>query len=144
LFLAWYDRRNDTNNSLIDLYGRWGVIATNGDVSFGTEFCISTTNFPPVFAGTDTNNVPDGHYDPVCPRNDVNLHWWYPEWPTDTPPEQYYRTGDSYIGHVGEYNGLFADDQCVTVTWTDYRLASTGMLAVRNQSDIRLVRIRWP
>jgi len=23
LFMAWYDRRNDTNNSLIDVYGRW-------------------------------------------------------------------------------------------------------------------------
>jgi len=32
LFLAWYDRRNDPNNSLIDVYGRWASIATDGSV----------------------------------------------------------------------------------------------------------------
>lgn len=53
LFMAWYDRRNDTNNSLMDLHGRFGTIATNGDVTFATnDFRITTTNFPPVFAGT--------------------------------------------------------------------------------------------
>ena len=84
LFMAWYDRRNDTNNSLIDMYGRFGSIATNGDVSFPTnDFRITTTNFPPVFAGTDTNNLPNGYYDPVYPPGGVNLNWWYPEWPTN-------------------------------------------------------------
>src|SRR5438093_11273946 len=37
LFVAWYDRRNDTNNSLIDVYGRWGTVASNGDVTFYTN-----------------------------------------------------------------------------------------------------------
>ncbi len=57
LFMAWYDRRNDTSNSLMDVYGRFAAIATNGTVSFGGEFVISTTNFPPVFAGTLTSNT---------------------------------------------------------------------------------------
>ena len=53
LFMGWYDRPSDTNNSLIDVYGRWGTIASNGDVSFYTnDFRITTTNFPPVFVGT--------------------------------------------------------------------------------------------
>jgi hypothetical protein len=66
LFMAWYDRRTDTNNSLIDVYGRWGTIASNRDVSFHTnDFRVTTTNFPPVFAGTSQLNTNQGHYDPV-------------------------------------------------------------------------------
>lgn len=146
LFMAWYDRRNDTNNSLIDFYGSFGVIGTNGSVTFGAQFKISTTNFPMVFAGTDTNNMPDGHYDPVYPPGGVNLNWWYPEWPPpSTPPDpSFYVTPPSYVGHVGEYNAAWAEEQYVYMTWTDYRLSSVGTLYGRNQSDIRFVRLSWP
>ncbi len=146
LFMAWYDRRNDTNNSLIDVFGCWGTIATNGSVSFGTEFKISTTNFPPVFAGTDTNNTPDGHYDPVYPPGNTNLHWWYSEWPESLPPEYeiLIKTADSYAGHVGEYSGAFADGLFVYLAWTDYRIRSLDTHYERHQSDIRFVRLTWP
>jgi hypothetical protein len=146
LFMAWYDRRNDTNNSLIEVYGRWGTIATNGDVSLGTEFKISTTNFPPVFAGTLTSNTNHGYYDPVYPPNVVNLHWHYDDWPEPQPyPLDFlYKTDDSYKDHVGEYNGAWAREQYVYITWTDYRLPSVGTLYGRNQSDIRFVRLTWP
>jgi hypothetical protein len=146
LFMAWYDRRNDTNNALIDFYGCFGTIATNGIVNLGTNFLISTTNFPPVFAGTDTNNMPDGHYDPVYPPEGVNLHWHYPEWPEPQPPPLDFlnKTASSYRGHVGEYNGSAAESQFVYLTWTDYRLASSDTLYPRNQSDIRFIRLAWP
>jgi hypothetical protein len=42
-----YDRRNDPNNSLIDLYGCWGTIAPDGSVSFSPDFGITTESFPP-------------------------------------------------------------------------------------------------
>ena len=144
LFTSWYDRRSDTNNSLIDVYGRWGTIAGNGDVTFSTnDFRISTTNFPPVFAGTDTNNLTDGHYDPVYPPGNVNLHWHYEDWPPDDPPV-FHRTAPSYIGHVGEYDGAWAEGQYVYVTWTDNRVSSAGTIYARNQRDIRFARITWP
>ena len=94
----------------MDVYGTWGTIAGNGTVTFGTDFRLSTTDFPPVFAGTLTSNTNIGHYDPVYPPNRVNLHWWYPEWPPGNPefPEDYTTSG-SYKEHVGEYNGLCAD-----------------------------------
>ncbi|MBE0540426.1 MAG: exo-alpha-sialidase [Verrucomicrobia bacterium] len=113
LFMAWYDRRNDTNNSLMELYGCFGTIATNGLVNFGEEFVISTTGFPPVFAGTLEDNKQDGRYDPVYPPGGVNLHWHYAEWPEPLPPplEHVYDTFPAYIGHVGEYNGVWAADQ---------------------------------
>ena len=44
LFMGWYDRRNDTNNSLIDVYGRWGTISTNSSVTFDTEYTGGMTN----------------------------------------------------------------------------------------------------
>jgi len=144
LFIGWYDRRNDVNNSLIDVYGRWGTIASNGDVTFSpNDFRITTTNFPPVFAGTDTNNLTDGHYDPVYPPGNVNLHWHYQDWPPDDPPFTF-RTAGTYKDHVGEYDGAWAEGQYVYVTWTDNRLTSAGTLYGRNQRDIRLVRITWP
>lgn len=146
LFMSWYDRRNDTNNSLIEVYGRFGSIATNGTVPFGSEIVISTTNFPPVFAGTLLSNTNQGHYDPVYPPAGVNLHWHYDEWTEPPPPSQTDRnvTFNGYIGHVGEYNGAWAEEQHVIVTWTDYRLAATGTLYARNQSDVRFARFNWP
>jgi len=144
LFIAWYDRRNDANNSLIDVYGCWATIATNGGVSFSTEFQISTTNFPPVFAGTDTNNTPNGQYDPVYPPEAVNLQWWYPEWPLTNIFGLPALTDDTYSGHVGEYNGAWATGEYVYVTWTDYRLPAINSFFPRYQSDIRFVRFAWP
>jgi len=138
--VAWYDRRNDANNSLIDVYGRWGAIATDGTVTLATEFKITTGSFPPVFVGTLADNTIQGHYDPVYPPGNVNLHWWYPEWPA----EPFQVTSNSYIGHVGEYNGAWADGSYVYMSWTDNRLVASGTLYNRNQSDIRLVRITWP
>ena len=140
LFMAWYDRRHDTNNSLMNVYGSFGTIGTNGSVSFTNEFPITTASFPPVFAGTDTNNRADGHYDPVYPPTEVNLHWHYPEWPDDPV----LLTQEAYIGHVGEYNGAWAEGEYVYVTWTDYRLPSAGTVYPRNQSDIRFIRLAWP
>jgi hypothetical protein len=147
LFIGWYDRRNDTNNSLIDLYGRWGTIASNGDVTLGTEFRITTTNFPPVFGGTLGDNKTDGHYDPVYPPVGVNLHWWYSDWPPPPPPpdpDPNITPVGAYEGHVGEYNGTWAEAQYVYMTWADNRLMSGGTLYGRNQPDIRMVRLSWP
>lgn len=146
LFMAWYDRRNDTNNSLIEVYGRFGTIATNGGISFGSEFVITTTNSPPVFAGTLPDNMEIGRYDPVYQRADVNLHWHYAEWPEPPSPPQtdLNVTFSGYIRHVGEYNGAWAAGQHVYLTWTDYRLVSVGTVYGRNQSDVRFVRLPWP
>ena len=126
----------------MDVYGRWGTIARNGGVTFANnDFRITTTNFPPVFAGTDPANKADGHYDPVYPPGGVNLHWWYAnDWPA--PPGNF--AADSYKNHVGEYNGAVADRQYVYLTWTDYRLLAEGTRYARNQSDIRFVKIPWP
>jgi hypothetical protein len=142
LFTAWYDRRNDSNNSLIDVYGRWASIATDGSVTLGTEFRITTTSFPPVFVGTLADNTITGHYDPVYPPGGVNLHWWYTnDWPA-LPDEHVTATG--YINFVGEYNGACADGQYVYMSWTDNRSLSAGTLYPRNQRDIRLLRLAWP
>jgi len=143
LLVAWYDRRNDTNNSSIDVYGRWATIATDGTVTFGTEFKVTTTNFPPVFAGTLTNNLAVGQYEPVYPPGGVDLSWHYDSaWP------QGERTEDAWKDHVGEYDGAWAESQYVYVTWTDNRLLfyspEPGAIVPRNNRDIRLVRISWP
>jgi hypothetical protein len=144
LFIAWYDRRNDSNNSLIDLYGRWGTIASGGSVTFSTEFRITTQSFPPVFAGTLAANKTNGHYDPVYPPEAVNLNWHYPQWPLIDEFGDPVVTYFSYIGHVGEYNGACTDGTYVYATWTDYRLTAAGTLYARNQADIRFVRLTWP
>jgi hypothetical protein len=148
LFLAWYDRRNDTNNSLIDVYGRWGAIDSNGAVMLTNEFRISSVSFPPVFAGTRGEIEPihkqPGFYDPVYPPGGVNLHWWYPEWPPPTSEPDENVASSSYSQHVGEYNGAASDVQSVAMTWTDSRLTSAGTLYPERQRDIRFIRIYWP
>jgi hypothetical protein len=147
LFVAWYDRRNDPNNSLIDVYGRWGTIAANGHVSFGgarTEFKISTANFPPVFVGTLAENVAEGHYDPVYPPGNVNLNWWYPDWPLINSLGFPDFTLPTYVGHVGEYNAAWSETSAVYFTWTDYRLTASSTRYPRHQSDIRFLRLPWP
>ncbi|MBI2946007.1 MAG: hypothetical protein HYY23_00035 [Verrucomicrobia bacterium] len=143
LFVAWYDRRNDPNNSLIDVYGRWATIATDGTVNFGAEFKITTSSFPPVLAGTLSDNMIVGHYDPVYPPNNVNLHWWHTtDWPEDTELDKY-RTLNAWIGHVGEYHGAWSDGPYLYFSWTDNRLAASESLYPRNQSDIRFMRLTW-
>ncbi|MEP6662689.1 MAG: hypothetical protein ABJC04_03395 [Verrucomicrobiota bacterium] len=144
LFMSWYDRRNDTNNSLIDVYGCFGVIATNGAISFGSNFKISAVNFSPVFAGTLLENTNIGFYDPVYPPGGVNLNWWYPEWPLLNFLGEPQLTQDAYKSHVGEYNGGWASENSVYISWTDYRLESVCTRFPRNQSDVRFIRLTWP
>jgi hypothetical protein len=150
LFVGWYDRRNDTNNSLIEVYGRWGTIGSNGTVTFESEFRISTVSFLPVFAGTQGEFEPiykqPGYYDPVYPPRGINLHWWYPDWPPLPPPPEFDEnlTLPTYEPHVGEYNGIRATESLVYMTWTDYRGCSPGTLYGRLQSDIRLIKLSWP
>jgi hypothetical protein len=144
LLVAWYDRRNDAKNYLIDLYGRWGTIAVDGTVTFGTEFRVSTRNFPAVFAGTLVDNKTEGFYDPAYPPGEVNLNWVYPEWPLTGPFGEPVVTASTLEGHVGEYNGAFADDSHVYLTWTDSRLTAHGTLLGISQRDIRLARLAWP
>jgi hypothetical protein len=148
LFVAWYDRRDDTANSLIHVYGRWATINADGSVTFGTEFRITTASFPPVFAGTRPSPYTNpGYYDPVYPPGGVNLTWWYPEWPLTNQFGEPFRTDPTYRSHVGEYNGACADGIYVYVSWGDNRLTAQGTRqppTPRNQGDIRFSRIPWP
>jgi len=167
LFVAWYDRRNDSGNSLIDVYARWGTIASDGSVSFGSDFRVSTLSFPPVFAGTLPDNAADGHYDPVYPPGGVNLHWWWTAWPAPAiPPDpEDNGTSNTYARHVGEYNTAWSDESYVHLVWTDSRLPSRGsplglyrqdpndpdspetyveVPLLGNQRDVRFVRLGWP
>jgi len=145
LFMASYDRRNDQNNGLMDVFGRWETIDTNGAANLGNEFRITPFGFPHVFSGTDTNNFVIGRYDPVYPpidqygTNGVNLHWWYPEWPEDP----FVIALGTHKNHVGEYNGTVADQTSVVFCCTDNRILS-GRGRPRFQSDIRCIRIPWP
>ena len=85
-----------------------------------------------------------GYYDPVYPPENVTLHWWYPEWPLVDDIGDPIVTSLTYIGHVGEYSGAWADGAYVFLTWTDYRRLSDGTIFPRHQTDIRSVRLSWP
>lgn len=152
LFIGWLDRRKDTNNSLIDVYGRWGTIATNGTVAFFTnDFRITTESFPPAYGGSLTVNTNIGYYDPVWPSIGVNLHWHYDWWfeyweglPGGWPPYPHV-TDDVYAHETGEHKGAYADANCVYLVWPDNRSHSQGTrYAGRRQADIRMARLPWP
>jgi hypothetical protein len=139
LFIGWHDRRNDTNNSLIDVYGRWATIAPDGSVTFTNEFRITAQSFPPAFSGSDTNNLADGHYDPVWAPAGVNLQWCYDWWDDDE------RTGVGCCHLAGEHIGACADMSYAYLVWSDNRSGSQATLYPgRKQGDIRLARLPWP
>jgi hypothetical protein len=146
LFIGWLDRRNDNNNSLIDVYGRWATIATNGAVTFFTkDFRITTETFPPAFAGSLVVNTNIGYYDPVWPPGGVDLTWWYPSWwPTNDlgEPETTFAT---YANEAGEHMGACVDTTHVYPAWSDNRTtAQATRYLARRQADVRLARLPWP
>ena len=149
LFIGWLDRRNDTNNSLIDAYGVWGTIASNGDVSFhASEFRITTESFPPAFAGA--TYVSEGEYDPVYAPVGVNLNWWYGDarWPESLPPpfgDHPNLTTGGYEAMVGEHQWAWVNSRHVYFVWSDSRKSSQGSYdPSRKEADIRLARLPWP
>jgi hypothetical protein len=83
IFITWYDRRNDPNNSLIDRYGVIGSIS-GSTVSFGANFKITepdagatTTSFPAV-AGQDPHIASDymSDYDVATADNNYFYTTW--------------------------------------------------------------------
>jgi hypothetical protein len=144
LSIAWYERRDDPNNSLIHVYGRWATLGTDGSVNWGIEFRISTQGFPQVFAGI--SEIAHGAYDPVYPPGDVAAGEqyslaWYADW---QPHLSQANIADSYAKHVGEYNGAWATADAVCMSWADGRGLSVGTLLQRHHMDIRFARMSWP
>lgn len=162
LFIAWNDRRGDaTNNSLIDVYGRFATIDSSGTVQFAdADFRITTESFSPAFPGSLAENRGNGDYDPVWPPgyptalpDHINLHWWYPTWFPEPPADGedwWYgpngnETADTWTHDTGEHNGVSADLQFAYVVWADSRLDSQGTSnPARKQADVRFARIHWP
>jgi hypothetical protein len=133
LFIGWYDRRNDSaSNCLIQIYGVIANTPITGSSSFATNFLISTTNFPPVFTGitmTGTNQ-----FDPAFPpakRNDGI------KCPTFL---------GAYAPHMGDYDTAASVSSYFYYTWGDNRDKYTNSVSgvIRNQANIRIVRVSWP
>jgi hypothetical protein len=51
LFVGYYDRSADSNNTLIHAAGRIGTIDGSGNVTFGGRFQVSSASFPVVTEG---------------------------------------------------------------------------------------------
>jgi len=136
LLIGWYDRRNDPQNGLIDLYA---LVASTSALDNGlaglSNFRITTASFPPVFTGTTMTDP--GEYDPIYPINGIDLT------PTIPDDDGCYTT-PTYIHHVGEYNAALSDATQVYLVWTDNRNLTQATLASRNQADVRACRFHWP
>jgi|YelNatPaOPRAMG01_1025707.scaffolds.fasta_scaffold12882_5 hypothetical protein len=132
LFIAWYDRRDDpTNQSLIRTYGVFADLPVGSAVDFTNQFPISTTLFPPAFAGTNTIV---GAYDPANPPYLHPDFGCIPGWFQGV-----------YARFMGDYDRAFSDLSYVYYTWGDNRLWSTGATGTtRQQADVRCVRLPWP
>jgi hypothetical protein len=130
LFMAWYDRREDTaSNSLIQIWGAFGnvPITTN---SFTNNFLISTARFPPIHSGTNTNaNTFDPVYPPIFDEGDPRFCGSF---------EGNYRV------HMGDYDTAVSDNRYVYYSWFDGRNTCTNGGVIRQQADIRSIRLSWP
>jgi len=132
LFIAWYDRRNDSSNSLIQTYGVFANLPVTNASAFATNFPISTVAFPPVFTGTTMTST--NQFDPVYPpliRNDG----------TNCPTFR-----GLYADHMGDYDTAVSDNDYVYYTWSDKRNKYTNSVSgvIRNQADIRFIKVSWP
>jgi hypothetical protein len=74
--IFWYDRRNDSNDNLIDRYGVEGTIGGH-NVTFGPNIRVSDQSFTPAF-GHDSfvNGVYMGDYDEVAASNSAFYTTW--------------------------------------------------------------------
>ena len=99
--------------------------------AFATNFVVSNVAFPPVFAGNSRTNY--GDFDPTYP-------------PTNRMDTLCPTFNGIYAGEVGDYDGIFADERYIYLSWADGRRYSTNAVnnKVRNQTDIRFGRISWP
>ena len=129
LFAGWYDRRNDANNSLIQIHGAFADLPLNTN-SFATNLLISTAQFPPVFTGTnDILGAYDTAYPPHFDDCDSRCCGSY---------------DGTYKAHMGDYDTAVSDNNYVYYTWSDKRNTSTNHAVTRNQADIRFIRVSWP
>jgi len=76
LFISWYDRRLDPNNSLIDVYARNATISGT-TVTFGNDYRVTDTSFP-VVIGQDGVIVSTymGDYDTAVADNSNYYRTW--------------------------------------------------------------------
>jgi hypothetical protein len=81
---------------------------------------------------TGTNNI-SGTYDPAYP-------------PSVAPASSNCcgSFGGTYTGYMGDYNTAVSDNSYVYYTWGDNRNTSTNHNVVRNQADVRFIRVSWP
>jgi hypothetical protein len=134
LFIAWYDRREDTvNNSLIRPYGVFADLPITGATSFSskTEFRISTVSFPPAFTGTTMTSLGqyDPAYGPIVDFKDSRCCTVF---------------GGLQAPYMGDYDLAFSDINFVYYTWADNRTTCTYHAQTRNQADVRLAKLAWP
>jgi hypothetical protein len=131
LFIAWYDRREDlASNSLIRIYGAFASLPITNSASFASNFPISTVTFPPAFTGT---NTAAGSYDST-----------YPPKMSPTDPRSCTAFSGIYAAHMGDYDTAVSDNEHVYYAWADNRLVRAGSTGIRNQADIRLIKLPWP
>lgn len=114
------------------MYGVFANLPITTSASFGSNFPISTVQFPPAFTGTNTLV---GTYDPI----------FHPEVALTNSLccEAFFGAYSHFM--MNDYHVPFADDNYVYYAWSDYRLTCTCTNGVvRNQPDIRLIKVSWP
>ena len=153
LFIGYYSRQNDPNNSQIMAYGAKAYI-TNG-LSLATFECvpISPSSFPPLFAGTSTSTSPASYwlYDPVWAQNGVCLDGnavfgglydgtFCPPGMDGPLPGG---TGPLYANFCADdYTWAAGDNSFFYFAWCDrFRTNGSGQMT-RHDADVKFAKIR--
>jgi hypothetical protein len=153
LFIGYYSRQNDpTNNSLIMAYGAKGDVA-NG-LANATFYCfpISPTQFPPLFAGS--NSVASMQYDPVYAAESAACWDAYAIircFPTERPVSC--QCANTILGSFGNANWFqddntwaAADSNYFYYAWCDRSRTWTNVIGgtnytTRADADVKLAKI---
>jgi hypothetical protein len=141
IFVGYYSRQNDPNNSWIMAYGAKANIS--GGLATATFDCfpIAPTAFQPLFAGTSAPALGGWAYDPVWPQVGVCL---------DTTA-RYAGTGactnvitaDTYVNFCADdYTWAGADSSFFYFAWCDRSRNFGTVPNVRPDEDVKFAKIR--
>jgi hypothetical protein len=151
VFIGYYSRQNDDNNSSIMAYAARANI-TNGLVNATFDsFPVSPTAFPPLFAGTSAPAQGGWAYDPVWPQAavclDANAAYQgvYDGQTLCANQNLNFGTGtDSTYVHfcADDYTWAGADSSYFYFAWCDRSSAFGSPPNTRPDADVKFARIR--
>jgi hypothetical protein len=144
IFIGYYSRQNDPNNSLIMSYGAKADMGPGLANATFDCFPISPTAFPPLFAGTSQPALGGWAYDPVWPQTGVCLDTSARYAGVGTPDTcSNIGTDDTYVNFCADdYTWAAADSSFFYFAWCDRSAVFGSPPNTRPDANVKFAKIK--